>query len=435
MEKLPVMNRHFTLYEINNTVKFALDQTFPHACWITAEIADLKLNQKGHCYLELVEKKDGKTIAQIKAAIWAYEFRKIAPKFQKAAGEALKQGMNILFLAEVTFHEVYGLSLSLKDIDPSYTLGEMARKKKEVIERLTKEGVIVLNKSLPLPPAPQRIAVISSPTAAGYADFFSQLDNNTYGYKFMHLLFPAVMQGPDTESSVIGRLHEVKKQKDCYDVVVIIRGGGSVIDLNWFDDYPLAYQIAGFPLPVITGIGHEKDDTVADIVAHTRMKTPTAVAEFLISGMRRFELAVLDLHDRMTTTATRILKDEGHGLDGLTHRLSTVPLRMTADQRSRLLLDLSELKGHIKHRLQRETGRLDSIEQAVRHLDPAGVLRRGYSITRHKGHVVKEAANLKKWAVIETRLMHGSVLSIVQERKEENRGEQKQTDNLLPGFE
>ena len=212
----------------------------PGAYWVIAEIADTKLNQRGHCYLELVEKEDNRTIAQVKANIWAYEYRKLSLKFQTATNESLKPGMKVLLLVAVIFHEVYGLSLNVKDIDPAYTMGEMALKKREVIERLTKEGIIALNKSLSLPVVPQRIAVISSPTAAGYGDFFDHLDNNPYGYRFIHVLFPALMQGAEAEESIISALRKVSQKRELFDVLVIIRGGGSVIDLNCFDSYEIA---------------------------------------------------------------------------------------------------------------------------------------------------------------------------------------------------
>ena len=290
MERIFSNNRTtYSLYELNNIIKSAIGYALPDTYWVVAEIADIKLNQKGHCYLELVEKEDSKIIAQVKANIWAYEYRKLSLKFQAVTNESLRPGMKVLLLVAVTFHEVYGLSLNVKDIDPSYTMGEMALKKREVIERLTKEGLMELNKSLSLPIVPQRIAVISSPTAAGYGDFFDHLDNNPYGYKFIHILFPALMQGAEAEQSIISALRKVRQKRDLFDVLVIIRGGGSVIDLNCFDSYNLASQVAQLPLPVITGIGHEKDDTVVDMTAHTKMKTPTAVAEFLISGLRSFE--------------------------------------------------------------------------------------------------------------------------------------------------
>jgi len=435
MEKNSAEKAYFTLFELNTVIKSAISDVFPGACWVAAEIAELKCNQKGHCYLELVEKEDEKTIAQIKATIWAYEYRKLGDKFEKSAGETLKPGMRVLLRVEVTFHEVYGLSLNIRDIDPAYTLGEMARKKREVIDRLRKEGIMGLNKSLPLPLVPQRAAVISSPTAAGYGDFFKQLDNNLYGYKFTHVLFPAVMQGQEAENSIISALSRIRKEKELFDVVVIIRGGGSVIDLNCFDGYEVASHAAKFPLPVITGIGHEKDDTVVDMVAHTKMKTPTAVAEFLISGLRSYEENIMGLRDRVYKEAGRLLRDERYRFDALIHRVSYIPLRISAVHTNRLSAVRSDLESRAVRILAEEEHRTGAIEQAMKHLDPANVLRRGYSITRHKGKVLKNAAVLKKWAVIETKLSSGEVTSIVQDRKETTKSEQRQTDILLPGLE
>ncbi len=435
MDELSNHKQSYSLYELNNLIKSAISRSFPDTCWVTAEIADSKCNQKGHCYLELVEKEDEKTIAQMKATIWAYEYRRLSHKFEKTTNESLKPGMKVLLLASVTFHEVYGLSLTIRDIDPSYTLGEMARKKKEVIERLKKEGVIDMNKKLSLPPVPQRIAVISSPTAAGYGDFFNQLDKNLYGYSFVHVLFPALMQGHDAEGSIIASLDEVKKKSRHFDVVAIVRGGGSAVDLNCFDSYPIASQIARFPLPVITGIGHERDDTVVDIVAHTKLKTPTAVAEFLISGMRSFEETVIDFEKRTATYAERFLKDEKYRLNAVTQRLSFVPLRIVSSHLNKILILHRDLRGHVKQLIRKEDNRFSIMEQAVRHLDPANILGRGYSITRHRGKAIKDTSSLRKWAVIETVLHKGSVTSIVQDRKEVKESGQKQADNVLPGFD
>ena len=435
MEGQPAEKTQYTLFELNSIIKSVIAGSFPDAYWVAAEIAELKCNQKGHCYIELVEKEDEKTTAQIKATIWAYEYRRLASKFEKAAGELLKPGMRVLLRAEVTFHEVYGLSLNIRDIDPAYTLGEMARKKKEVIERLKKEGIMELNKSLPLPLVPQRIAVVSSPTAAGYGDFFKQLDSNPFGYRFAHVLFPALMQGQEAEKSLISALEEISRNAGDYDLAVIIRGGGSVVDLSCFDGYLTASHIAKFPLPVVTGIGHEKDDTVADMVAHTKMKTPTAVAEFVISGMRSFEEKVLDIRERTLAYTDRFLKDKRYELGALAQRISFVPLRISSLHGQRLALLRRDLEGLAAQALRREDTRCSGLDQAVRHLDPLNVLRRGYSITRHKGRVVKDASLLKRWAVIETRLRNGKITSIVQERKEAEKGEQNQTDILLPGFE
>jgi exodeoxyribonuclease VII large subunit len=424
-----------SLCELNSIIKSVLGEAFPDTCWVTAEIADLKCNRKGHCYLELVEKEEERIVAQIKATIWAYEYRRLGLKFERVTGEPLKPGMKILFLASVTFHELYGLSLSVRDLDPSYTLGEMARKKKEVAERLRKEGIIDLNKGLPLPLVPQRIAVISSPTAAGYGDFFEQLDKNVYGYRFIHVLFPAVMQGKEAETSIMSAMGDIRKMKERFDTVVIIRGGGSVIDLNCFDAYSIAAEVARFPLPVITGIGHEKDDTVVDMVAHTKMKTPTAVAEFLISGLRVFEESIMEIGKRVQTHTQRLLKDGLYRLNTISQRLSYVPLRLSSVYENRLSTYRKDLSGGVKRTLMREYERFTYMEQAIRHLDPQNVLRRGYSITRHRGKTVKDAAALRKWAVIETVLQKGIITSIVQEKKEAAKGGQEQADILLPGFE
>ena len=257
----------FTLSELNTAIKATLELAFPEMVWVVAEISEIRHNSKGHCYLELVEREEEETLAQIRANIWAYTFRNLASKFEKATGESLKQGMKVLLQVTVTFHEVYGLSLNVKDIDPTYSLGELAKKKREVIARLTKEGLINLNKQIHLSLVPQRIAVISSETAAGYGDFINHLDDNPYGYKIFYTLYQSLMQGQEAEASIIAALKQIREHIKLHDAVVIIRGGGSQIDLSCFDTYSLAVEVAKFPLPVITGIGHERDDTVVDLVA------------------------------------------------------------------------------------------------------------------------------------------------------------------------
>ncbi len=435
MEEGALRRQAYSLYELNTAIKAAVSAAFPVACWVVAEIAECKSNQRGHCYLDLVEKEDDKVVAQVKANIWAYEYRKIAGAFKAATGEPLKPGMKVMLLAAVTFHEVYGMSFNVKDIDPAYTMGEMARKRKEIIERLQKEGIIGLNKSLPLPPVPQNIAVISSPTAAGYGDFFDQLDGNPFGYRFVHVLFPALMQGQGAGKSIISALNKIAKNRRLFDVVVIIRGGGSAIDLDCFDSYDLASHIARFPLPVITGIGHEKDDTVSDIAAHTKMKTPTAVAEFLVSGIRGFEERIMDLQHRVINFTERFLKDEAHSLAAIAQRLAFIPMHMAAVQNSLELLQ-RDIRGHIKRLFLKADNRLAGVEQAVRLLDPVNVLRRGYSITRHNGKVLKDAAQVKKGAVIDTMLCKGSITSVAGQAKEvKKQSEQKQAADLLPGFD
>jgi exodeoxyribonuclease VII large subunit len=424
-----------SLSKLNSLIKSAIMDALPEMYWVVAEIADIRQNQKGHCYLELIEKEDNSTIAQIRGTIWVYEYRGISSRFRKATNESLRQGMKILFLASITFHEVYGLSLNVRDIDPVYTMGEMARKKKEVIDRLRKEGLMDRNKSLELPLVPQKIAVISSPTAAGYEDFFSHLDGNPYGYRFVHTLFPALMQGREAEASVIAALNSIRKQQSNFDLVVIIRGGGSVIDLNCFDGYPLSKEVAAFPLPVITGIGHEKDDTVVDMTAHTKLKTPTAVAGFLVSGVRSFEECLLSLERKLVTHGGLFLKNERIRLTSLAQRLSLVPIQVTMLHRNRLLTLHRDMKGLLRQRFQREKDRFSSTELALRHLDPENILKRGFSITLHKGKIVKNAVLLKKGMSIDTRLHNGTITSTVQSGKETGDNGKKQGNDLLPGFE
>ncbi len=426
MEQLSLHKPPLTLFELNSLIRAAINNTLPDLYWVVAEIADSKCNQKGHCYLELVEKEDGKTIAQMRATIWSYEYRILSRKFETSTKTPLKPGMKVLLLAAVTFHEVYGLSLNVKDIDPAYTMGEMALRKREIIERLRKEGIIELNRDLPLPLVPQRVAVISSPTAAGYGDFRDHLINNAYGFKFAHTLFAALMQGAETESSIVSALDNIERLKDRFDVAVIIRGGGSAADLSCFDNYTLAARIARFPIPVITGIGHEKDDTVADIVAHTKMKTPTAVAEFLISGARGFEEKIDTLENRLRLYSGELLEDAAGMLDSLVRRLSLVPSHIIAAPQSHLNSLQRNLRESLRQYALHKQNRLSAIEQAVRLLDPANVLRRGFSITRHNGKAVKHSRLLSNGDIIESELFDGVVRSMVENNGRDNGPQQRE---------
>lgn len=427
----------YTLSELNAAVRETLELTFPDTVWVIAEIAGVRSNPKGHCYLELVEKQENAVIAQIKATIWSYTYKNISTRFESTTGERLRAGMQVLLSVNVTFHEVYGLSLNITDIDPTYSLGEMARRRRETIERLRKEGLTDLNKSLPLPLVPQRIAVISSATAAGYGDFSDHLLYNPGGYRTYHELFQATLQGQEAETSILASLSGIRKKKDRFDVVVIVRGGGSQLDLSCFDSYRLAAEVARFPLPVITGIGHERDDTVIDIVAHTKMKTPTAVAEFLLSGMRAFEDRVAAAQRRLTGLAGGMLRDEGHRLKILaqhishllTERFHAERMRLKAAAQglkqgagtvitmnsNRLSLDITKLTSGVGGSLQAQQGRLKQLEQAVRLLDPVHVLKRGYSITYYRNRAAKDAEDISTGDVIMTRLYNGTIKSRVEE--------------------
>ena len=293
------MEQKLTLSELNELIKDALFEAFPTTVWVIAEISELKENRSGHCYLELIEKEENEIIARSRATIWSYTYRMLKPYFETTTRQAFTQGIKILVQVSIEYHSSFGLSLNIKDIDPVYTVGDLALQRREIITRLQNEGVFDMNKELQLPLVPQKIAVISSKTAAGYQDFIHQLESNDNGFKFYTHLFEAYMQGSEAVPSIVAALECIFKYEDFFDAVVIIRGGGATADLSCFDNYDLALHITQFPVPVITGIGHEKDDTIVDMVAHTRLKTPTAVAEFFISGMEQFYERILNLENEI----------------------------------------------------------------------------------------------------------------------------------------
>lgn len=402
-----------TLQELNGRVKSTLQFEMPDAYWVQAEISGISPSNQGHCYLELVEKdSSGKTfLAKAKANIWRNVWLKIKPYFEAETGESLKIGMKVLLQVTVNFHEVYGYSLWVQDIDPTYTMGDMARRRKEILDQLARDGVIGLNRELEIPLLPQRIAVISSATAAGWGDFRNQLANNVYGFRFYVKLFQAAMQGDDVERSVIAALDSVAARRDDFDLVVIIRGGGAVSELSCFDSYDLAYNIANFPLPVITGIGHERDDTVADVVAHTKVKTPTAAAEFIIN--RAFETAseLETLARRMGDAVIGRMNAENVRLERLVQKLPSLfaVLRVRQEQLLENMWNRS-LTG-VRNLLTARGHRLEIIEKSISAADPALILKRGYSLTRCNGRVVKSASDLKSGDRLTTVLSDGSVES------------------------
>jgi exodeoxyribonuclease VII large subunit len=407
-----------TLFELNSLIRDAIASDLPDLYWVTAEIAELKLNQKGHCYMDLVEKEDHKTNAQIKATIWAYEYRTLSRKFEMAAKVPLKSGIKALLLVAVNYHEVYGLSLNIKDIDPAYTVGDMTLRKREIMERLRREGLIDRNKDIPLPLVPQRVAVISSPTAAGFGDFTDHLDRNQYNYKFYYTMFPAIMQGDEAEKSVVAAFDAIARQKERFDVVALIRGGGSVADLGCFDSYGIAARIAHCGLPVITGIGHEKDDTVADMAAHTKMKTPTAVAEFLISGARSFDERITSAGNSVCLSSERLLSASLNSIQMLSRRIAHAASNAVAAELNRIGSFNKNIGSQAKRFLEKKDSRLVSYEQAVRHLDPANVLKRGYSITRYNGKAVKDSSIVPNGAIIMTEFYRGGLSSAVVGQEE-----------------
>ncbi|MEN8116154.1 MAG: exodeoxyribonuclease VII large subunit [Bacteroidota bacterium] len=316
------MVQKLTLAELNELIKDALLDAFPTTVWVVAEISELKENRSGHCYLELIEKEGNEIIARTRATIWSYTYRMLKPYFETTTGQLFTHGIKILVQASVEFHPAYGLSLNLKDIDPTYTVGDMALQRKEIINRLQAEGVFDMNKELELPLVPQKIAIISSATAAGYQDFMNQIETNEYGFKFYTKLFEAYMQGAEAVPSIVNALERIFQREDFFDAVVIIRGGGATADLSSFDNYDLALNITQFPLPVITGIGHEKDDTIIDLIAHTRLKTPTAVAEFLINGVVRFYEHLTDLENTIVQLVRETIEFRLEKLENIANGLN-----------------------------------------------------------------------------------------------------------------
>ncbi|MBR3938335.1 MAG: exodeoxyribonuclease VII large subunit [Bacteroidaceae bacterium] len=402
-----------SLLELNGRVKSTLQFEMPDAYWVQAEISSISPSGQGHCYLELVQKDaTGRNfLAKAKANIWRGTWLKLKPYFEAQTGETLKVGMKVLLQVTVTFHEVYGYSLVVQDIDPAYTMGDMARRRKEILEQLARDGVIGLNKELEIPALPHRIAVISSATAAGWGDFRNQLDGNIYGFRFYVKLFPALMQGDDVERSVVSALNAVAARRDDFDLVVIIRGGGAVSELSCFDSYNLAFNIANFPLPVITGIGHERDDTVADVVAHTKVKTPTAAAEFIINRVFDTASELENLIRRMSDAITGRMNTENVRIERLSQKLPSLFAVLRARQEQLLETVWIRSVNGVRNLLTSQTHKLEILDKTLAAADPAVILKRGYSLTRAGGRVVKCASDLKKGDRLTTVFADGSVES------------------------
>ncbi|PTN08515.1 exodeoxyribonuclease VII large subunit [Mangrovibacterium marinum] len=356
-----------SLLELNQLVKNTLDDAFSNLVWVKAEISEMTVNRTGHCYLELVDVDPATkaVLARARATIWSYSFRMLRPYFETTTGQAFSQGIKVLVSVKVEYHPVYGFSLNIRDIDPSYTMGDMARKRREIIQQLQEDGVFDMNRELELPLVPQRIAVVSSPTAAGLQDFMDQLANNPQGIHFYTKLFPAVMQGSETADSIIHALEQVFQYEDFFDVVCIMRGGGAQLDLASFDHYELAYHVAQFPIPVITGIGHDKDETVIDLVAHTKMKTPTAVAEFLINGAERFEQLLQDLQVRFADLLAQRLAEEQEFLEEAVASLKQGVRQLVSEEEHRFEISRLHLQNRVPRFLKQKTDRFQKYSQRL----------------------------------------------------------------------
>ena len=405
-----------TLSEFNSRIERTLNgdtQLFNQ--WVIAETSDLRLNRSGHCYTELIEKDArGETVAKMGAAIWAGNYSKLYNKFLKATGQVLATGMKVLVNVSVSYHRLYGMKVVINDIDPSYTMGDMERQRQEILNRLKAEGIIDMNKQLPFPQVLQRIAVISAEGAAGYGDFMNQLLGNPYGLQFYTCLFNAVMQGAQTVPTVLAALDRINAHQQLFDCVVIIRGGGATSELNSFDNYDLAANVAQFPLPVIVGIGHERDVTVLDYVAGKRVKTPTAAAEWLILQGTNALAHLNELQDAVVTavrdtvsqarehlayftsmipaTARRIIDTNRIRLDNNAKNIPVAANGLIANQRTRLDHAVERIGDVIAVAMQRERQRLQALEDKATLLSPDNTLKRGYALVR-KGDKCVTAAD------------------------------------------
>jgi|WetSurMetagenome_2_1015567.scaffolds.fasta_scaffold01652_2 exodeoxyribonuclease VII large subunit len=470
------MTEKVSLTELQLIIRDSLYVSLPDFYWVTAEISELKENSAGHCYIELIEKNpDEKNVrARVRAIVWSNRYRFIKAFFENSTNETLREGLKILVKTKVEYHELYGLSLIISDIDPAFTIGDMAMKRQLIIKRLEEEGVFSMNKELEIPLVPQRIAVISSKNAAGYTDFIRQLKGNAFGYVFYTALIETSMQGNDTESGVIYALDQIALNYQLFDLVVIIRGGGSQSDLSWFDSYNIAYHVTQFPLPVLTGIGHDKDISVTDLVANKSLKTPTAVADFLINSVSESENYIIEMStsiieasrkiierykNRIETSSVKIhplarimltavkenlsaktieINNKGKNLiykaslipSALQSKLISASTSVLSVEKREMVMYNQNLKTMAFSVLTSASIRMKGMESNLQLLNPENVLLRGYTITSLNGKIIKGKNKIKAEDIIDTQFIDGSVRSrVIGEKKSEENS--LNTDDLV----
>ena len=413
---------HLTLRQLNLMVQDAIEMHLHDEYWVEAELSECR-ERSGHCYMELVEKDEqtNTPVARASAKCWRQTWQMVQPYFERTTGQPLHAGLKVLLRVYAQFHEAFGFSWIVTDIDPTYTIGDMARRRQEIIRQLKEEGVFDLQRELKLPLFCQRIAVISSEGAAGYGDFINQLTHNSYGLHFSVQLFPAIMQGEGVEQSIIAALNEIYSQTShvahrtsMFDAVVIIRGGGATADLSGFDTLALAENVAQFPLPIITGIGHERDESILDMVSHTRVKTPTAAAALLIDNLLQVQERIDDASQRISAAVNQRINSQKTRIVTLTSLLPTLALKMVTDQRHRIETIGSRMPIALERRLTAQKHLLESLNLKLQGFDPQLLLSRGYSITLHQGKAVHDPRDLKAGDEIETRLEKGNIISIVK---------------------
>jgi exodeoxyribonuclease VII large subunit len=415
---------HISLYELNILIRNALLITLEQSYWVVAEIAEMRVHHNSHCFLELVEKEGQQIRAKTRATIWASGYLAISTRFAAFTGQHLKPGMKILFNASIQYHELYGLSLLIRDIDAQYTIGERARKRQEIIDKLIADGVFDMNREIPMPLVPRRIAVISSESAAGYGDFMNQLNQNEYGYRLDVTLFPALMQGEKAEKSIVDSLLRINSKISEFDLVVVIRGGGATLDLECFDGYELGSHIAQFPIPVVTGIGHERDETIADMVANKKLKTPTAVAVFLIETISDFEARIDEHFSSIADIMNDAINETSQMVDQYSNRLFRKGQFLLNTNQLHLARHINLMNSGWKNRLKLHDTMLDKTKQILRHqalktldlqakmmsqlerhlfsISPESILRRGFSITTINGKNVNTFTEIPAGAEMTT---------------------------------
>ena len=403
-----------TLSQLNACVNAEIKNAFPDTYWVMAETSDVRINNR-NCYLELIEKNPAgnNLIAKARGYIWANTFELLKPHFEQTTGRDFTSGLKILIQVSVEFHPVYGYGLNICDIDPTYTLGDLQARRQAILKQLEEEGILTLNKELAMPYLPQRIAVVSSATAAGYGDFCRHLGDNRQGLAFYPKLFPAVMQGDQTESSIISALDKIYKHKELFDVVVIIRGGGATSDLAAFDSYELAANCAQFPLPIITGIGHERDDTVLDFISFHRAKTPTAVADFLIERMEEVASDLCDCQESIRKNALAILETCNEKLKTLSAYLPYFARNLIEGKLSKMEMFRLKIRNSASQFILTQKNLLKEKESFFRLSSPDYILAKGYSITLKNGKAIKSAKELLQGDVVDTMLAEGKIKSVV----------------------
>lgn len=404
----------FSLSQVAKSIQKTLAERYGSAYWVKAEMNKLNhYSHSGHCYPDLVEKKDGKVIAEMRSILWKSDFQVINQRFLEILNEPLKDGVAVLLLVSISFDPIYGMSLRILDIDPSFSLGELAREKQESIARLQKERIFDANKRLKFPVLPKRLAIISVETSKGYADFLKIIDNNPYNYKFEYRLFPALLQGDKAVQSIIEQLYTISSLMEEFDAVAIIRGGGGEIGLSCYNNYDLAKEIATFPLPVLTGIGHSTNETVSEMVAFKNAITPSELADLLIQRFHEFAVPVLEAEEYLKTQIGEYLTEKKMAIEQASRQFQLASGNLIGIETSKLSTFRSSLQLLARQHLRTESKALESLEKQVRLLSPENVLKRGFSLSYQNGEVIKSKHQIDTSVPLVTKLHDGEVKSTI----------------------